>query len=199
MIPKRIIYCWFGDKEKPENIQICINSWKKAMPDWEYLEINENNFDVNLFEYSKKAYENKKWAYVSDVARLWALYKYGGVYLDTDVEVYKSFDSLLNNKFFVGIEQPHYFGTATIGATQNNTIIKEILDDYKKEIFEIKDKWTDYKTGPMILTDVLEKYINRDSMEYQKTDEITIYPKKYFVDDDEVYCKHYMFGSWCDK
>ena len=204
MIPKRIIYCWFGSKEKPEGVQKCIDSWHKYMPDWEFLEINENNVDVNMFEYSKTAYENRAWGFVGDPIRLWALYKYGGIYLDTDVEVYKPFDELLNNKFFVGFEQPHYFGNATIGAEPNNHIVKEILNEYEsgKEKWEPKQNWWEYRTGPMILTDVLEKYVNRDSMEFQKTNDITIYPKECFVNhnnlDNEVYCKHYMFGSWCN-
>lgn len=203
MIPKRIIYCWFGSKEKPENVQRCIDSWKKYMPDWEYLEINEDNVDINQFEYSKNAYDNKAWGFVGDPIRLWALYTYGGIYFDTDIEVYKSFDDLLNNKMFIGVEQPHYFGNATIGAEQGHPLIKEVLDQYKNgtEKWEKKENWWEYRTGPMILSDVLEKYVNRDSMEYQKTDNITVYPKKYFVNndeiDEEVYCKHYMLGSWC--
>lgn len=204
-IPKRIIYCWFGGNQKPKNVQKCIDSWKKYMPDYEYLEINETNFDVNLFEYSKAAYENKVWGFVGDPIRLWALYKYGGIYLDTDVEVYQSFDKLLDNDFFIGVEQPHYFGNATIGSTPNNSIVKEILERYEsgKEKWELKEDWHDYRTGPMVLTDVLEKYVDRDNMGYQKTDKITIYPKKYFVNheekDEDVYCKHHMFGSWCNK
>lgn len=202
-IPKRIIYCWFGGKEKPDGVKSCIESWKKYMPDWEYLEINENNFDIKLFDYSKKAYRKKVWGFVGDPVRLWALYNYGGVYLDTDVEVYKSFDDLLDNHFFIGVEQPHYFGNATIGAEKGNPIVKEILNRYEsgEEKWEKKLNWWEYRTGPMILTDALEKYVDRDSMEYQKTKDITVYPKKYFVNydkmDDEVYCKHHMFGSWC--
>ncbi len=203
MMPKRLIYCWFGNKEKPISVQNFINKWKEIMPDWEFLEINETNFDINSFAYSKDAYKKEKWAYVSDVARIWALYNYGGVYLDTDIEVFKPFDELLNNKFFIGVEQPHYFGNATIGAEPKNNIVKEILDAYKIEKFEDKENWTDFRTGPMIVTDILEKYVDRDSMEYQKTNDITIYPKKYFVNndilDDEVYCKHHMLGSWCNK
>lgn len=204
MIPKRIIYCWFGSKEKPENVQRCIDTWHKYMPDWEFLEINEDNVDVNMFEYSKNAYEHKAWGFVGDPIRLWALYKYGGIYLDTDVEVYQTFEPLLDNHFFAGFEQPHYFGNATIGCEPNNPIIKEVLEQYEsgKEQWQPKEHWWEYRTGPMILTDTLEKYVNRDSMEYQKTNDITIYPKKYFVNheelDDEVYCKHYMFGSWCN-
>lgn len=201
MIPKRIIYIWVGGKEKPQKVKDCINSWKKYMPDWEYLELNESNVNVNLNAYSKKAYENKMWGFVGDPIRLWALYNFGGIYLDTDVEVFKSFEPLLDDKFFIGVEQPHYFGNATIGAEKGNPIVKELLDAYDKEKFTIKDKWWEYRTGPMILTDVLSKYVNRDSMEYQKTDNITVYPKKYFCNhetiDEEVYCKHHMLGSWC--
>ena len=187
MIPKRIIYCWFGKGEKPETVKNFINSWKKYMPDWEYLEINENNFDYNSCEYSKKAYENKKWAYVSDVARVWALYNYGGVYLDTDIEVYQSFEKLLDNKFFVGVEQPHYFGNATMGAEPKNPIVKLMLDKYEtgEEKWELKEHWYEYRTAPMILTDILEKYVDRDSMDYQKTTDITVYPKKYFVNHEQ--------------
>ena len=104
MIPKRIIFCWFGGKEKPENVQNCINTWKQNMPDWEYLEINESNFDINYNEYVKSAYESKKWAFVSDVARLWALYNYGGVYMDTDVMVYKPLDKFLNYDFLLALK-----------------------------------------------------------------------------------------------
>lgn len=205
MIPKRIIYCWFGKKKKPWFVEKCIASWKKYMPDWEYLEINEDNFDINSIEYSKNAYDAKMWAFVGDPIRLWALYTYGGIYLDTDVEVFQSFDNLLDNELFIGVEQPHYFGNATIGCKKGNNIIKTIFEQYKsgKEKWELKTNWTEYRTGPMILTDILSKYVDRDSMDYQKTNEITVYPKKYFVNhdklDNEVYCKHHMLGSWCNN
>jgi len=201
-IPKRIIYCWFGKKEKPEKVKNCIATWKEHMPDWEYLEINEDNFDINSIKYSKDAYADKMWGFIGDPIRLWALYTYGGIYLDTDVEVYKSFEDLLDNQLFVGFEQPHYFGNATIGAVKGNKFIKEILDEYlnEKEKWEKKNNWWEYRTGPMVLTDILGKYVNRDTMRYQKTESITVYPKKYFVNheqlDNEVYCKHHMFGSW---
>lgn len=200
MIPKRIIYCWFGEKDKPDAVKKCIATWKEKMPNWEYLEINETNFDINSNQYCKDAYDNKMWGFVADPIRLWALYNYGGIYLDTDIEVYKPFDDLLNDKLFMGFEQPHYLSTATIGAEKGNPIIKEMLDDYDKEKFEVKQNWWEYKTSPMIMTDTLSKYFDRDNMEYQKTNEITIYPKKCFTNheqlDEEVYCKHNMFGSW---
>ena len=200
MIPKIIHYCWFGGKEKPDTVKNCIDSWKRFMPDYEIKLWNEDNIDVNMFEYSKEAYKNKIWGFVGDPIRIYLLYKYGGIYLDTDVEVYKSFDNLLDNKMFVGFEQPHYFGNATIGAEAGHEYLKEILDEYNKKEFIIKNNWWEYETGPMIMTDVLSKYVNRDSMKYQETNKLTVYEKKYFVNhdklDNEVYCKHYMLGSW---
>lgn len=201
MIPKRIIYVWFGG-EKPQKVLDCINTWKKYMPEpeWEYLEINETNFDINSHPYCKEAYKNKMWGFIGDPVRLWAVYNYGGIYLDTDIEVYKSFEPLLENKFFLGFEQPHYLQNATIGAEKGNPIVKELYDAYDNEKFITHENWWEYRTGPMVITDVLSKYIDRDSMEYQKVGDITVYPKKYFCRheelDDEVYCQHLMLGSW---
>lgn len=201
MIEKTIHYVWVGGKEKPELVKNCINSWKKCMPDYEIKEWNESNFDISKYEYSKEAYKEQMWGFVGDPVRIDILYNNGGIYLDTDVEVYKSFDDLLDDKFFIGIEQPHYFGNATIGAEKGNPILKEILEAYKDKRFVKKEHWWEYETGPMVVTDVLSKYADRDSMEYQKNENITVYPKKYFVAhdniDNEVYCKHHMLGSWC--
>ena len=200
MIPKRIIFCWFGGKEKPENIQNCINSWKQHMPNWEYLEINENNFDINYNDYVKSAYENKKWAYVSDVARLWALYNFGGVYMDTDVIVYQLLDKFLNHDFFTGFEQQHFPVTATMGAKKGNELIKEMLDVYDNKIFETDQNGSQYDTNTMIMSDIIGKYFDRDKVEYQEKDNMAIYPRETFCwheeMSDDVYTQHLMFGSW---
>lgn len=200
MIPKRIIYCWFGKKEKPENIKKCINSWHEHMPDWEFLEINESNFDINYNQYSKDAYNDKKWAYVSDIARLWALYTYGGVYMDTDVLCYQPLDKFLEYKFFTGFEQVHYPVTATMGAEKGNKLIKEMLDVYDNKVFATHENWHDYETNTVIMSDILGKYFNRDKVEYQENNGHVIYPRKTFcyseIKDDEVYTQHLMFGSW---
>ncbi len=197
---RRILYCWFGGKEKPEKVQRCIDSWKKYMPDWEYIEINEENFDINYNEYVKKAYENKAWAYVSDVARLWALYNYGGIYMDTDVEVYQPLDKFLIHNCFTGFEQTHYPVTAVLGAEKENDLIKELLDTYNDKEFELKKNWYEYETNTMIMSDIIGKYINRDKEEYQESKKIIVYPRKTFCYseniDNEVYSKHLMFGSW---
>jgi len=197
---KRIIFCWFGGKEKPENIQNCIKTWKEKMPDWEYLEINEKNFDINYNEYVKNAYENKKWAYVSDVARLWALYTYGGIYMDTDVLVYQPLDKFLNHSFFTGFEQSHYPVTATMGAEKGNQLIKEMLDVYNNKVFQTHENWGDYETNTMIMSDIIGKYFDREKVEYQENNNMAIYPRETFcwheVLDERVYTKHCMFGSW---
>ena len=106
MIPKIIHYCWFGRNPLPESAQKCIASWKKFLPDYEIKEWNEDNFDVNIIPYTKEAYEAKKYAFVSDYARFWILYKYGGLYFDTDVEVIKPMDDIIERGPFMGIEVP---------------------------------------------------------------------------------------------
>ena len=169
MIPKIIHYCWFGGKEKSNTVKNCIESWKRFMPDYEIKEWNESNYDINKFEYSKTAYKEKVWGFVADPIRADLLYEYGGIYFDTDIEAYKSFDDLLDNKMFMGFEQPTYLSTATIGAEKGHPYLKEIIDEYHKRKFERKDVWTDYITSPMIFTDVLSH---------------------------KAYCKHFFLGSW---
>ena len=104
-IPKIIHYCWFGNNPKPEIVYKCIESWKKYFPDYEIVEWNEKNYDVNKELYMQEAYSCKKWAFVSDYARFDVLYQYGGIYFDTDVEVLKKFpQEILCNQAFTGIE-----------------------------------------------------------------------------------------------
>ena len=108
MIPKVIHYCWFGGNPLPELAQKCIASWKKYCPDYEIKEWNESNFDLNCCDYVREAYEAKKWAFVSDVARLYAMVHEGGIYMDTDVEVIAPLDSLLQYHAVSGFETEHY-------------------------------------------------------------------------------------------
>ena len=198
---KRIIYCWFGGKEKPQKVTECIKTWKTNMPDWEFLEINESNFDINYNQYSKKAYETNHWAYLSDVARLWALYEYGGVYMDTDVMVYKPLDKFLKHEFFTGFESINYPVCAVMGSEKNNKTVKEILNLYNNEKFEIHNNWWEYRTNTVIMSEYLRKYINCDG-KYQNNNGIVVYPRKYFtknddnIIDEETYTEHLMMGNW---
>lgn len=103
-IPKIIHYCWFGGKELPRDAVECIDSWKKYYPDYKIIEWNEKNFDINICDYVKEAYSERRWAFVSDYARFWILYNYGGLYFDTDVEVIKRADSIIEKGSFMGNE-----------------------------------------------------------------------------------------------
>ena len=170
------------------------------MPDWEYIEINEDNFDINNNKFAKEAYENKKWAFVSDVARLWGLYTYGGIYMDTDVTVFKPLDKFLIHECFTGFESPHYPIAAVMGSTKNNEFIKELLSLYDNKTFEVKDNWYEYETNTMLLGTAIGKYIDRDKNIYQESPQIVVYPRKVFTGNDDndgtEYTRHNMFGSW---
>lgn len=196
MIPKIIHYCWFGGKEKPEAVKKCIETWRKFMPNYEIKEWNEDNFDINYNEYTKRSYEAKKYAFTSDVARLWALYNYGGIYMDTDVLVYQPLDKFLKYSFFTGFEQIYYPVTATMGAEKGNKLIKEMLDIYDIKNFETHENWHNYETNTMIMSDIIGKYFDRNKVEYQEKDNMAIYPRETFCWhdklDENVYTKHLM-------
>lgn len=201
MIPKNIIYVWVGDKEKPQIIKDCIATWKKHMPDWNYIEINDDTFDFSNNQYCVEAYKNKKWSFVSDYLRLLALYEYGGVYLDTDVLVYRSLDKFLKYDFFTGFEQWNYPVTATMGAKKGHWIIKEMLECYDCRKFELKDNWEEYETNTMIMSNVIGKYFNRIDMRYQERQNMAIFPQEVFCNrrgtQNEVsYTEHLMTGMW---
>lgn len=192
MINKKIHYVWLGKGEKNEVIKKCIESWKKYLPDYEIKEWNEDNFDINYNKFTKEAYEKKKYAFVSDVIRLYALYTEGGIYMDTDVEVYKSLNEFLNEPAFTGFEEPYYPVCATMGAEKGNPIIKKLLDYYTDREFT-------EKTNTRIISEILaENGIDRSKHEIQKTKDISIYPTEYF-NYQNGYTKHWMNGSWIER
>lgn len=177
MIPKVIHYCWFGKNKKSKLIKKCIKTWKKYCPDYKIVEWNEDNFNVNCNKYVKEAYENKKWAFVSDYARLWILYNNGGIYLDTDVKLIKNLDSVLNCELFFASEDNVNINTGLgCGAIKGNEIIKKMMDDYNNISF-IKDD------GSFDLTTCVIRNSNCISMELDKV----IDKSKKFVDDKFTY------------
>lgn len=207
MIPKIIHYCWFGNGEKPSVVKKCIESWSDKLSDYEIIEWNESNFDINCNEYVRQAYEAKKFAFVSDYARVYALYNYGGIYLDTDVEVFKSFDDLLENDSFWGYEQENYIATSTIGSKKGNELIKDFLESYKDKKFIKEDGSYDDLTNVAIITNILEGYGLKRDGEYQEIKGIaTFYPQTYFSPYDYIncrklitdnsYCMHHFYKSW---
>ena len=194
MIPKIINYVWLGKGEKNELIKNCMESWKKL--GYEIKEWNESNFDIDYCKYSRQAYDAKKYAFASDVARLYALYTEGGIYLDTDVEAMKPLDEFLNEPAFTGFENIGYPVCATMGAEKGNPLIKELLDYYNDKEFIVQEDWTKYTTNTVIISDILgEKGIDRAKNDIQRIRDITIYPREYF-NDKGGYTIHHMDGSW---
>ncbi len=206
MIPKIIHYCWFGGNPLPKSAIKCINSWRKYCPDYEIVEWNENNIDLSSNQYVKEAYKKKKYAFVSDYARLYALYTYGGIYLDTDVEVLKSFDDLLDNYGVFGFEEKNFVATSFIAACPKNTIIKEFLDTYSSRIFKKDDGTIDTTTNVDVLTKMLHSKGLSLNNEKQEIDGNIIFPKEYFSPYDYIksinsstvnsYCIHWYDVSW---
>ena len=129
MIPKKIHYFWFGGNEKPAKVQKCIDSWKKYCPDYEIIEWNESNFDIHCMPFVEQAYDAKKYAFVSDVARLIVVYEQGGIYMDTDVEVIKPLDDLLNNKAYMSFENDENINTGQgFGSEPGLKLLKKHID-----------------------------------------------------------------------
>ena len=132
MIPKKIHYCWFGRGEKNKLVNKCIASWKKYCPDYEIIEWNEDNFDVNANDYLKYCYENRKWAYLSDLARLFIVYEHGGIYFDTDVELIGKPDELLQYGAFYCFENNDFVATGLgFGAEAHHDTVRAMQEQYQ--------------------------------------------------------------------
>lgn len=204
MIPKIIHYCWFGKGDKPEIFKKCYKSWIKYASDYKIIEWNESNFDININKYCKDAYDAKKWAFVSDFVRLYVLFNYGGIYLDTDCELTNNVDYFLNNKAFSGYESNSSIPTAIMGSEKKHSWIKELLDYYNNKHFIKNDKSFDTTTNVKIITDMVRnKYgLILDNKEKIFSNDVHIYPKEYFCRfDNKVsnYSIHHFNGSWVDK
>lgn len=161
MIPKIIHYCWMSGDPYPENIKKCINSWKKKLPDYDFWLWDTHRFDINLSIWVKEAFEAKKYAFCADYIRLYALYHYGGIYLDSDVEVLKSYNDLLELPYFIGYESKQYFEAATIGAEKGNKFLYTILQYYKNRHFITKSGEFDNVIMPKIMMQETNLYWHR--------------------------------------
>lgn len=206
MIPKIIHYCWFGKSEKPSQVQKYIEGWKDKLPGFQIIEWNEDNFPIDYCKYTIEAYNCKKYAFVSDVARLYALYTLGGVYLDTDVEVLQDFSSELEASEIFSFESKSLLMTGFIAADQGSTLIKELLDDYVHRIFVKKDGTYDMTTNTVYVTNCLKKYGVVINGEPQVIGTCHIYNHRVFgafdADnstfevDDNTYLIHHCMATW---
>lgn len=206
MIPKKIHYCWFGRREKPKLAQKCIASWEKFCPDYEIIEWNEDNFDVNLNAYTKMCYEQKKYAFLTDYLRLLIINEQGGIYFDTDVEVIRSFDNLLNCSAFFGFETNQYVNTGEgFGAERGNGIVQQMINEYEP----LLDGQHGVVGCPHLNTAALLKYGLLQNGKQQELSGGTIYPADYFnpYDDptgiltktENTYSIHWYGKSWMDR
>ena len=180
-IPKKIHYCWFGGNPLPEESKKCIESWKKYCPDYEIIRWDESNYDIEKNCYMKQAYEAKKWAFVSDYARVDILYNEGGIYLDTDVELVASFDEFLQWDLFCGFEQQKLVNWGLgFGAIKGHRILKSVMEVYDKMSFIKEDGTLNMITCPVIQSEILKSYGFEMKGEFQEKNNVAIYPRDYF-------------------
>lgn len=209
MIPKKIHYIWFGGKPLPELTIRCIESWKSYCPDYEIIQWNESNFNFHENAYAEEAYKEKKWAFVSDYARLHILVNEGGIYIDTDVELLKSLDSLLVLEAFSGFEVKNRIQTALMGCQAGHPFFKELLESYKQRHFIKNDGSMDLTTNVSEITSHCLKKGLQLNNKLQEIDGITIFPNDFFcpknVDTLQIkitqnsYAIHHFDGSWLTK
>lgn len=209
-ILKTIHYCWFGHNPKPDIILSCIASWKKYMPEYEIREWTEENYDVNQSPFIKEAYEQKKWAFVSDYARFDIIYHYGGIYFDTDVELLKPIPTeILEKNNFTGFETAGKVNPGLVYADiQEGEITKQILDQYNRIHFCFDSK-SDSMTVNTIVTSILEPLGLLRNNHFQVIAGLTIYPSSVFcafdqdvmeidISENTVSVHHYA-GTWTEK
>lgn len=205
MIPKVIHYCWFGGNPLPEEAKRYIESWKKYCPDYEIKEWNEKNFDINSNQYVKEAYESKKWAFITDYVRLYAMVNEGGIYMDTDVEVIKSLDPYLKHTAFSGFETDEDIPTGIMACEKGFPLFRELLEDYNDRHFIVNGQ-PDMTANVYVITQkCLEHGLVRNN-QFQIIDGFVLYPKDYFCPKDHktglIYTTdntatiHHFAGSW---
>lgn len=216
MIPKRIFYVWGAGEKKPRDVQVCIQTWRQVMPDYEIIEINENSsqyfdFQENLKnnKFFRTVYNNKMWAYVADYIRIKTLHDHGGIYFDTDVSAVRPLDKFLKNPAFVGMQNTEYVEPAILGAQKNNPLLKKILEFYNREIWELP-----IFTMPQIFRHFLVRdygitqFLDKEKQKIIHTDDIAIYPERYFIPfryqseftpdcvEKDTCTIHWFGGSW---
>ena len=209
MIPKKIHYIWFGGAPLPEKALKCMDSWKKYCPDYEIIQWDESNFDINENRYCREACEAGKWAFASDYARLYILVHEGGIYMDTDVEVVKPLDRFLDEKAFSGFELPDRIPTGLMASEAHLPIFEKLLHDYDDRHFIRDDGSMDMSTNVEAITNACLQEGLILNGEKQTVGGFTLYPSEYFCPKDwytleinateNTYAIHHFTGSWTNK
>lgn len=210
MIPKIIHYCWLSGEPFPEVIAECIQTWKEQMPDYEFVLWDTDRFDVHASLYVRQAYERKKYAFASDYIRLYALYYYGGIYLDCDVRVFKRFDALLNAKAFTGFEHEGAVAAWLLASEKGNPLFAAFLAYYEHKKFLLADGSLDLTPNVKPLTNILMEHGLQLNGEYQELAQITVYPRTWFCPvlpyapqykdcySENTYAQHMFYGAWME-
>ena len=207
MIPKVIHYCWFGRGQMPELALKCIESWKTYLPDYELRLWNEDSFDVNSLKFTRQAYEKRKFAFITDVVRLYALDEFGGVYMDTDVEILRPIDEFLKFKAFTGFESDDMLPTGIMASEAHSPWLKELRRYYRKKPFVRWNGRLNKTPNTIIISRILKKGgIRIDNTRQTYMDCLEIFPRDYFCPKSHrtgeinitgnTYCIHHFAGSW---
>lgn len=209
MIPKIIHYCWFGNGEMPKKEKKCVASWGRYMPDYTIYRWDEDSFDISKHRFAKEAYEAKKYAFVADLVRVEVLNRYGGIYLDTDVEVLKSFDELLGLEMFSGFETEGVIQTGVIGSGPQTNFLLQLVEYYKNRPFVNPDQSYIQTPNSRIFMDILHNNGLVMNNSRQRILNVDVFPSDYFCPINQAtqeicvtknsYCIHYLSGSWLPK
>ncbi len=201
MIPKIIHYCWFGGNPLPEKLQKYMDSWNKYCPDYEIKIWNEESFDINSHIFTKTAYKHKKYAYVSDYVRAYALFHFGGVYLDTDIEIKRNIDEFLEHEAFSGFEAKGLPFTALWGSIKGHSMPKKVLNYYDNKEYNLTQETNTASVSELLIKD-FEINPNKNILQVGSDgcNSVHIYPAEYFcLDLLPNYTTHHFEGSWIDK
>ncbi len=214
-IPKIIHFCWFGHGQMDDKMKHCFSTWEKYCPDFKIMKWDEETFDLDSCTYAKQAYERKRWAFVTDYVRFKALQQYGGFYMDTDMELLKPLDDLLDNKTVFSFKQKvpgmKQFGITSgiIGTVPNNELFNPLIEQFESRSYINKDGEEDITPIAKFLTDLLCEHGGRQDNSFQKLDGITVYPNDYLCPTilrsgetveiqvtENTYAIHHFTGTW---
>lgn len=210
LIPKKIHYIWFSNNKIPDQLQKYIDGWKRLCPDYEFYCWNEKNYDISKNQYMYQAYKDKKWSFASDYARLDLVYCFGGIYLDTDVELIKRPDELLYNQAFIGFERLSSINSGSgFGAQKGFPLLKEMRDNYETIEFKNKENPNEMTLCPIYETGILQSHGLKLDGSFQIVDNMSVYPVMYFNAKslysnklkitDETISIHHCSWTWAEK
>ena len=211
-IPKIIHFCWFGHGQYDEKIKFCMETWDKFCPDYKIMKWDEESFDLSSCVYAQQAYEKRRWAFVTDYVRFKVLEQYGGIYLDTDMQLLKSLDEFLSDDTFLSFKQLvgemklYTLTSGIIGSKKNNPVFKPLIDQFESRSFLKENGEEDITPVAAFLTDILVKHGFKQDNSLQRNDGIAVYPNEYLCPTllkgdaveitENTAAIHHFIGTW---